>query len=344
MIGLFSIGYNVLKVSNKNNEKIKSLFVLFATSLLIIVLSLRSYTIGADVPTYLTYFSSMSQYSTFDSLMLGHRFESGYKILNKLISIFTTNNQLFLMVIACIAIIPIGITIYKHSKMPFLSFTLYITLNYYSFTFSGLRQAISYAIIFNSYSYIQERKIFKFILSVLIASLFHQSALIFLPAYFLVKIKINKFTIISILLFNVMIFTFRQQIFAIFINFFYEDYGIVESKSFKWMLLCALIVIVGLFFYKKVISISQSNNALYILLIIGVSLMIFALVGTNIMRISNYYYMFVILFIPEIINVIKDKRLVLLIVYVLIVLNIIIYIWFLNIDGFNIVPYKFFWT
>ena len=43
------------------------------------------------------------------------------------------------------------------------------------------------------------------------------------------------------------------------------------------------------------------------MLFVGVSLMMFATVGTNVMRMANYYYMFVIIFIPEVFSVLKGK-------------------------------------
>ncbi|MFB5282766.1 EpsG family protein [Peribacillus sp. Hz7] len=343
MIGLYSIGFNILRSLTRDTKKLKIFFVSLATIQLILLLSLRHYTIGSDAPVYVTYFLSMPQYSSFEALLLGHRFEIGYKLLNKLISIFTTNEQIFLTVIACISIIPVGILIYKHSKMPFLSFAIYITFNYYSFVFSGLRQAIGYAIIFISYNFIKDRKLVKFILCVLIAASFHKSALMFLPAYFLANLKLNKFTISGILLFNIIMFVFREQIFGTIISTFYNNYEIVSSLSFTWMLVCSLIVICGLFFYKSVLLISQKNNILYMLVIIGASLMIFSSVGTNVMRVADYYYMFVMLFIPEVMNAVKDKRIILIGGYILIILILILYIWFLKGDGYSIVPYRFFW-
>ena len=104
------------------------------------------------------------------SSTIDHRFELGYKALNNIIGILTNNEQIFLTIVAILSIAPVGRFIYKYSKMPFLSFTIYIAFNYYAFTFSGLRQAISYAIIFISYDYIKDRKLMKFLICVVCAS------------------------------------------------------------------------------------------------------------------------------------------------------------------------------
>ncbi|MCM3788889.1 EpsG family protein [Domibacillus indicus] len=342
MIGLYSIGYNTIRPNFKNSHKLKKFFVSLATIQLILILSFRQITIGVDVAGYINNFKYT--FSTYNlEQILHHHWEIGFKFLVKVISLFTNNEQIFLSVLAILSIVPVGRFIYKNSKMPFLSFALYISFNYYSFVFSGLRQAIAYAIILNSYDFIKDKKPVKFTICVLLASLFHKSALVFLVAYFLVKLRLNKVTISIILLINTFIFIFRVRIYEVASRLFYEAYEVAESSSFTWMLLCSFIVICGLLVYKKVVSFSQDNNALYILLIVGSSLMIFASVGTNVMRVADYYYMFVIIFIPEIITALRDKFMVIMSTYILIIFTFILYFWFLTIDGFQITPYQFFW-
>lgn len=340
LIWFYSIIYNLTSHISSNKKRLKYILVFMATLQLILLLSLRHFSIGSDVPGYMLFFKkdSMGFNYVFD-----HRFELGYKVLNNIISIFTNNDQLFLTVIAILSIAPIGRFIYKYSKMPFLSLTVYIAFNYYAFTFSGLRQAISYAIIFISYDYIKDRKLMKFLICVVCASLFHKSALIFIPAYYIYRIKINKVVISSLIVLDLVVFIFRKPIFAFLINNFYQSFSIVESSSYTWMAFCTLIVLLGSFVYKSIINISEDNGGLYMFLLMGVSLMLFASVGNNVMRIADYYYMFVIIFIPEALIALKDKKLALVVAYLIVVGLIVIYLWFLKGSPFGIVPYKFFW-
>ena len=341
MIMFYSLIYTILKQNRCNSRHLIKYFVVIITLQLVVILALRDFTVGTDVPNYVTHFRFIAE-NSFDAIF-ELRHEIGYKILNKAISFFTTNNQVFLTIVAILSIAPVGRFIYKNSRMPFLSFIIYIAFNYYSFVFSGLRQAIAYGIIFISYDYIKNRKLAKFLICVSLASLFHKSALIFLPAYFLYRIKLNKKVISFLVLFDLIIFIYRREIFAFFINNFYQSYSIVESDSYSWMIFCTIIVLLSSFFYKKMIKISPDNNGLFIFLLVGISLMLFASVGTNVMRVADYYYMFVIIFIPEVMTAIKDEKLVLLVGYLLIVGLIILYFWFLSGSPYQIVPYKFFW-
>lgn len=82
--------------------------------------------------------------------------------------------------------------IYCNSAKPVLSLLLLMTLEYFRFTLTGLRQTTAMAVILMfSYQFILDRKPIKFILSVLVASLLHSSALLFLPAYWIASWKMG---------------------------------------------------------------------------------------------------------------------------------------------------------
>src|SRR5690625_582052 len=138
-IFFYSFFYNLLKNKSYDKKKVKKIFVLLFTGQLFLILALRDTSIGTDVSSYITQFHYISNSSLPEVLSL--RYEVGYKFLVKFITLFTENHQVFLSIVSVLSIFPIGRFIYKHSKMPFLSFAIYISFNFYAFVFSGLRQA-----------------------------------------------------------------------------------------------------------------------------------------------------------------------------------------------------------
>ncbi|MBO5944137.1 MAG: EpsG family protein [Clostridia bacterium] len=72
----------------------------------------------------------------------------------------------------------------KYSVKPSISFMVITAMGPFSFAFSGLRQALALSILFYSYKYMKEKRLVKFLLIVLFASLFHSSALVFAISYF----------------------------------------------------------------------------------------------------------------------------------------------------------------
>ena len=70
--------------------------------------------------------------------------------------------------------------------------------------------------------------------------------------------------------------------------------------------------------------------------------MLFSQIASDTMRIANYFYIFIIILIPEVLNCLKNKTTKNTLVIFSIILLAGIYLYLLNIDSYNIVPYKVF--
>lgn len=322
----------------KNNRtRIKIFFCLIIIIQLILILGLRDKNLGRDLVNYRPFFEQCIKYRT--KIFKFSRFETGYIWLNIIIGNISRDFNVFLFVVAMLSLIPIGYIICKYSKNVFLSFIIYLAFDFYSFLFSGLRQGISFGIVFFSYKYIREKKPIRFIVCVIIASLFHKSAIVFLPAYILSKININKKVIINYFIIMCITFIFRTSIMRFFIEFFYDNYSVVTSDSYTYLLCSIVILIFGIVFYKQVLKENKLASSYYIFIMVGILFLVFTSVGTNMLRISNYYYMFIILFIPEVLSKINDKMLSFIMSYFIVILLLLLFLKYLNGNCFDQVPY-----
>lgn len=77
------------------------------------------------------------------------------------------------------------------SVNPALSVVVFLVLGLYGFSLSGLRQTAAFGILLFTYPYLKGRHFFRFIILVIVASLFHSTALIFLVAYPIYGLKFN---------------------------------------------------------------------------------------------------------------------------------------------------------
>lgn len=328
----------------KNNVKhinIKKVFVTIICFQLIIIQGLRATSVGTDVDGYVNLLNIMKS-SSFSSVF-DQRMEFGFVTLVKIISLLQFNTQTYLFILSACIILPLGYTIYKYSDRPFISFYVYITLGFYSASFCTIRQHIAYGTIFLAIGSIKQRKLWKFILIVLFASTIHSSALIFLPSYFLARMKLNKFTVILSAGVIGTVFVFRFMIAEYFINNFYTYYEIVVSSSGTWMIIGVVLLVIGLLTYKKV-TFGNDNHIYYNFIITALTIMLLSSVTSNAMRVADFYYIFMILYVPALFKWIPDKRLYLLALYLLLVCLAIIYLILLSRpSGYGIVPYKFFW-
>ncbi len=78
-----------------------------------------------------------------------------------------------------------------HSADPALSLVVFLALDLFGFSLSGLRQTLAIGILFFSYPFLKEKRFFRFALIVVTASLFHSTALIFLLAYPVYRLRLR---------------------------------------------------------------------------------------------------------------------------------------------------------
>lgn len=161
--------------SNRRNElRVISLVIVFI--LLVIQDGLRWET-GTDWNPYYRFFTNPNK----DNYL----FEVGFIEFAKLSYFLSKEYTLFLFLQSIIVNSLIISTLYKFSNYPILSIFIYYCL--YTPSMGMSRQFLAIAICIYSIRYLQPLKVIKFILLIIIASLFHKSAYIFLLLIFLRK-------------------------------------------------------------------------------------------------------------------------------------------------------------
>lgn len=163
--------------------------------ILMLFIGLR-YDVGTDYNSYVDIYETIKYYS-FDESGI----ELGYYYLNKWID--TLLGQ-FWGVTIIQAVVVLGLFYYSFSKYYFYPFALLLfLLNIdcgFVMTVNTMRQGVAVAIFFVSIRYIIERKLLIYSIFILVASLFHLSALFTWPFYFIDRLKLNRNMVIIIYL------------------------------------------------------------------------------------------------------------------------------------------------
>lgn len=191
LILLFGFGFFDVLSSNLKQKKVL-LYIIFI--LLVFQDGLRWET-GTDWKPYLGYFFQDPEYSWFT-------YEPGYDLLNSLVRKLFNNYSVFLIVHAIIIY-----TLYFKAIIRLTDLPIVTLLVFYSLTigYMGMnRQHIALAICLYSVTYILNKEKYKFLIAILIATMFHFSALLFLICYPLNK-KINAKIIIGSLIASIII-------------------------------------------------------------------------------------------------------------------------------------------
>ncbi len=198
----------------------------------LLVLSLfagmRSYRVGTDSGTYTRKFVSnlSTNYYNFREDV-----EFGYQLYEYLILKFTHNYFWLFFLSGLIVVYSYLHIIRRYSENYWLSVLLFVTLGIYTFFFNGLRQGIAMAIFALSLPYLLEKKFFYYLLVCIIASLFHKTALIMIPFYFLVNLRIKPLYKILAIFVGSLILSGPLVGYISSTNERYETYSEVAEKS-----------------------------------------------------------------------------------------------------------------
>ena len=171
------------------NKTLKNGMILFFGGIFILFAGLRWET-GTDWDNYLNAFNSIQNAEFGES-----GYEFFYELLLRFSMLLSSKYTLVTFLTAIIIFTLTTTTIKKYSPYPLFSLLLLLSYSINSIGF-GYRQDLAISICFFSTYFILKRKLFLFFSLVLIATLFHQSAIIFFPAYWVSRFVWNKKTII----------------------------------------------------------------------------------------------------------------------------------------------------
>jgi len=122
---------------------------------------------------------------TWDFIKEGN--EIGFGLLQMGIQVFTSDAQVLIFTVAVITIFLIVVTLYHYSRLFELSIFVFVASGMFLVSMNGIRQYLAAAMIFAATKYLFEGNFFRYAAVVLIASTIHESAIVMLPVYFLVR-------------------------------------------------------------------------------------------------------------------------------------------------------------
>lgn len=289
---------------SKQNNGYKFIYWLVAF-ILILFATVRSSAVGTDTNNYVGSFTS-SLYRVKNIFTSEGSLEIGYLALEKLALQISHEYWALLFTIACICVLPVFFTIRKLSRQFLLSIFLYISLGTYLFFFNGARQAIAASIISISIIFIINKNIFKYVLVVVIASLFHRSALIMLPFYFILNFTFSYFRILIYAALGFIAMYYYTTLIGVFDEKLEDRYIEYENRGATGGYLLAIFyVLISMFLVvirSKVEKYYLNEYDVYLNMCVSASLVYLVVVVTgsdvNFLRVSLYFSMGHILIWP----------------------------------------------
>ena len=285
------IAYDYGIIIQKRSRLLVFLFFL----IFFLLLALRDITVGKDLINYQEIFRVCAS-SSFGEL--GELpWEIGYTVYNKLVSLISKDFRFFLIVTAFITLKPIYDLYSKEEKNGYLLMVLFLNMPCFLMIFSGLRQAISISIGVLACLAIQKRKYILCGLFIVLAMLFHSSAIVLFalyPAFFL-KIKTNHLLYIVPAL--VVLYVLRVPIFAFILSLvpskYLEFYGEMQQTGAVGMMLLFLVFLIFAFVVMDEEKMTTDDYFMRNVLLIAATIQFFVPIHAMVQRVSYYFLIFV---------------------------------------------------
>lgn len=208
-----------------------------------------------------------------------------------------------ILIIAAFVAVSLGVLVYRYSPSPFWSYTMYIAMGFYMFTYSGLKQAVAMGFLIFAAMAMFERKFWKYLVYVAIGGLFHMPAFIFLAAYPFCRQKLNYRYILVLITLVAVIALFRTQIVNFMNEIYYDE---ADSFSDTTEVGGRFIVMVLIMFMGVILRPLHKWDRIYLqvfnLMVLAAALQTMSVFGNVFSRLADYYYQFVVLYMPMILQ------------------------------------------
>lgn len=289
-----------------------SLFVIFSLSL---VSGLR-FMVGTDYITYAILYNDANTFSVGSSWVKD--LEIGFILLCKMCYFFTKTPFLMFFVTSLIINAMVVLSLRNNSNNFWLSCYLYITTNLYYSTFNTTRQSIALAILFLGTGFLMRKEMWKYFVCVGIASLFHISAIIMIPVYFVVHFRAWSPFMWFLALADVLVLIFYDQfvslIFVFLENTHYSEYEstmllAAEGANVLRIFVFLAPLLLAFIFRKKISQAYPNSNVIINMCFIGLLIMLIASKQIYFARVSQYFNVYILFLVPFLISVFKDRRL-----------------------------------
>lgn len=324
---VFTYAYIFLFLGECINIRINSRYriLIMGMSLFTFFICLRG-CIFVDWVIYRQVYIQTPKLSDFDIQRLEGGFELGYSFFSSLIKTFTDNYFVFqfLNSVIDLLLLTIFIRYYFDNRYYLLAFVFYFITTGFLIEFNLFRNAKSILLFMVSLRYIESKKCVKYYALNLLGLLFHSSALIFFPLYFILGRNFKKNTINILVLIGFLFFIFHIPFSKILLKFcllplkglrlyyianFYLDSSVFNTvRLMSFGTLEKIFTFIFLQHYKTKINNKKVNiiyNIFYIYIICFFYCSDFQIIFD---RVGTLFSLFYVILYPEIYRVITKKK------------------------------------
>lgn len=271
----------------------------------------------------------------------------GFNILQLILKLYTEDPQVLIFSTALITNTIIIFILAQYTRILEISTYVYITGGLFLVSMNGIRQVLAAAIIFTATKFLINGNWVAYFIIVGIASTFHQSALILLPIFFLVRYKAWSKATIILLFFSVIIVVgyneFSTILFSAIEDTQYSHYSNFNEggANFIRVLVYAAPLIISFFGREKLREIYPGSDFIVNMTLVGLIFMIISTQNWIFARFSIYFNLYQLILVSWIVKLFnqREQR----IVYLVLLICYFMYYYYESVISLNILYKSDFW-
>lgn len=357
IIFILVLGILLWRSARTEDRTKHNLFLMISLGYFALLAMLRSQRVGNDTARYCIEFLRIASQSHLRGALAITGRERGFVILNYAVSRLSNSPQLLIAVCAAFVFFSTYQLFRKYSRLPWLSVFMFFTLMIFDFFLSGLRQSIAIGVLFFAYDAMVQKKIVRYYVLVILATMFHTTALAFLFVYPIVRIGSNKMYMTILAAGAVAIMIAWKPFLQLMLHFFPRYLYYVGESEFggdgKTAVLCKAAVYFSVLIFGEFLkerrelppkNYEDTVNFRLTALLMLVSVM--SLNATVFSRLCEYLEPFVCLYLPNALILRKEEKnkeyAIALLVICFSIYALVIHL-FRTPEWQSTYPYSFFW-
>ncbi len=266
--------------------------------------------------------SDAINYATYASVHSYGNVERGWVILSELTWTIWPNAKSLVLVVGAIVLVSFAVFAWNLSRNLASSYFVFVAFGFWGMSFFILRQSVALAILLTAYLMVLKRKPVSFVLLVLLAAQFHQTAFLFLLLYPVSSFERNAAYHLVAIALGMFMFVFAPSI----LNWFFLQfrngaiYSLTELSGANYLLL-----LIGIQIGIALLNPRSRNDVLLHSLEVGSVLQVLSLSFSVFTRAVQYFSISLTCAIPNAIKNIESDSLKLLFQLMFVLFGLIYY-------------------
>jgi hypothetical protein len=213
-------------LSERQSKALLRIYLLLVFAAFFVIAAIREGT-GYDYNLYAQWYERLI-FDDYESVSAWSR-EKGFAVPLKILTVITLDKQPMFALISFFIAAGTVAYIYRNSNCACVSVAAFISLGFYYNSLNFMRQFTAAVIVAFALSCVASKQPVRFLVLVLFASCFHFSALLALPFYFILKIRMNLAVLSAYGVITVLSLVFSVPAIEFVTEYFYKGYVPTES-------------------------------------------------------------------------------------------------------------------